>query len=204
MSVEQTTQLIQLILNSVLMSVACALLLGGLTAHHAAIAHQLQLLTQRGLDGTDSRWRSESALDLSGNPSGNPSGNLRRQLQLAQYRYRLSRYSVLSAYYALLFAIISCFALTIRGMLDWNWLIPFALALFVLGVSTLLVAVGLTLIDFHLSGNPLLDEARRLLSLGRDNSLVRFQRRSRRSSGKERGQRKASFIRSLKQRMRVG
>ena len=154
MSVEQTTQLIQLILNSVLMSVACALMLSSLTVRHDAIGDRLEEGRQ------DERLKKE--LDLTRNPA-----LTRRQLQRLQQRYSISRYSVLTAYYALFFSALSCFTLALRGILDWNWLISIALGIFVLGIATLLVAVGLTLIEIHLSdsakqiphGNrPLLDE----------------------------------------------
>lgn len=154
MSVEQTTQLIQLILNSVLMSVACALVLSGLTVRHATIGDRLEESRQ------DEPLNAN--LDLT---RDHPMP--RRQLRRLQQRYSISRYSVLTAYYALLFSTLSCFALAVRGILDWNWLISIALGIFVLGTAALLVAVGLTLIEIHLSDSakqihrnrPLLDEA---------------------------------------------
>lgn len=165
MSVEQTTQLIQLILNSVLLSVACALILGGLTARHAALSQQLQSWSyaeQGGggqmLPANFTQW-SRSRLG-------------RKQIQRLRYRYQITRYSVLSAYYALFFAGVSCLALVLRGMVEWNGLIPVALGLFVLSVATLLVAVGLTLIDWHFGDRAILDEIQKLLSFGQDEFLL--------------------------------
>ncbi|PZV12354.1 MAG: hypothetical protein DCF22_12585 [Leptolyngbya sp.] len=138
MSVEQTTQLIQLILNSVLMSVACALVLSGLTVRHAAISDRIEDTQQ------DNRLKTD--LDIARHHS-----MARRQLRRLQQRHSISRYSVLTAYYALLFSGLSCFALALRGILDWNWLISVALGIFVFGIAALLVAVGLTLLEIHLS-----------------------------------------------------
>lgn len=138
MSVEQTTQLIQLILNSVLLSIVCALVLGGLTVRHDAIGDRLEEGRQ------DERLKTD--LDLTRNPA-----LIRRQLRHLQQRHSISRYSVLTAYYALFFSTLSCFALALRGILDWNWLISVALGIFVFGIAALLVAVGLTLIEIHLS-----------------------------------------------------
>lgn len=185
MSVEQTTQLIQLILNSVLMSVACALVLGGLTARHSAIAEQIQAMRQSE-DGT--------VLDV---VRSRRQG--RSQLRRLQYRYTISRYSVLVAYYALLFSIFSCFTLTVRGMINWNGLIPIALVLFVVGVATLLVSVGLTLVDWHLSDRPMLDEARRLLSLGSEERLSRLRQKFHHS-----GSSPQPALNRNRQKMRVG
>ncbi|MEX0269859.1 DUF2721 domain-containing protein [Leptolyngbyaceae cyanobacterium UHCC 1019] len=138
MSVEQTTQLIQLILNSVLMSVACAVVLCGLTERHAAIGDRLEDIQPED--------RLNTTLDIIRNHPIR-----RRQLRRLQQRYSISRYSVLTAYYALLFSGLSCFALALRGILDWNWLISVALGVFVFGIAALLVAIGLTLIEIHLS-----------------------------------------------------
>jgi len=188
MSVEQTTQLIQLILNSVLMSVACALVLGGLTARHSAIAEQLQA------------WHhSEETTALES--VRNRRGQSRSQIRRLQYRYTISRYSVVAAYYALLFAIVSCLTLALRGMINWNGLISLALVLFVVGVATLLVSVGLTLVDWHLSDRPMLDEARRLLSLGNDERLSHLRQKFHHSGSSSRA---TTLTRNNRQKMRVG
>jgi hypothetical protein len=168
MSVEQTTQLIQLILNSVLMSVACALVLSGLTVRYAAIGDRLEESRQED--------RLTTNLDL----TRNHSILARRQLRRLQQRHSISRYSVLTAYYALFFSGLSCFALAVRGILDWNWLISVALGIFVFGIAALLVAVGLTLVEIHLSdsaqqiphGNrPMLDQASNLWRWGKQPRL---------------------------------
>jgi hypothetical protein len=160
MSVEQTTQLIQLILNSVLMGVVCALVLGGLTARHASLGDEINAFNQ--------------SRDQDKGPEDRHQVVYQRQQRRSLYnRYRLSRYSVLTAYYALLFAIFSGLMLALRGMLEWDWLIPVALSLFAVGISTLLVSVGLTLVEWHFSNRPLLDEAAHLLSMGRIEKQVR-------------------------------
>ncbi|EKQ68259.1 Protein of unknown function (DUF2721) [Leptolyngbyaceae cyanobacterium JSC-12] len=187
MSVEQTTQLIQLILNSVLMSVACALVLGGLTARHSAIAEQLQAL----------HFTEELTLE----PTRSRRGQSRNQIRRLQYRYTLSRYSVVVAYYALFFAIVSCLTLALRGIINWNGLISLALVLFVVGVATLLVSVGLTLVDWHLSDRPMLDEARRLLSMGKDDRLSHWQQKFHHSGSSSRP---TALTRNNRQKMRVG
>lgn len=168
MSVEQTTQLIQLMLNSVLMGVVCALVLGGLTARHSALSEEIQVLNQAGtqdvnLDGVRSQVLQQ-----------------RQQRRYFHTRYQILGYSVLTAYYALLFSILSGFLLALRGLLGWDWLIPAALVLFAIGISTLLVAVGLTLIEWHLSNHPLLDEVGSLLSGGRTGRYSRSRLGSRR------------------------
>lgn len=167
MSVEQTTQLIQLMLNSVLMGVVCALVLGGLTTRHGALSEEIQALYQ-----ADNQEANLDGIRSQALPQ-------RQQRRYLHTRYRIMGYSVLTAYYALLFSILSGFLLALRGLLGWDWLIPVALVLFAIGISTLLVSVGLTLIEWHLSNRPLLDEAGNLLGMGRTERYARS-RRSRR------------------------
>ena len=155
MSVEQTTQLIQLILNSVLMSVACALVLSALSLRHHDIQQQLQTQQRQAQEGLTAA---------------------RGQVRRLRDRYRLSRFSVVTGYYALVFAMSSCLLLVLRALVEWNGLIPLALVGFVLAVATLLVAVGLMLLDWHLSDRALLEETQTVLSGG----LAPTTRRSRR------------------------
>lgn len=194
MSVEQTTQLIQLILNSVLMGVACALVLGGLTARHGAIRQQLQSMSRPDYSQELDNWIVKPLTEL---PRSHIH-QIRHQIKRLRYRYQISRYSVLSAYYALLFSALSCFALVLRGLIQWNGLIPFALGLFVLSVATLLVAIGLTLVDWHLSDRALLEEVHKLLSGGSADYGILTQL-SRHSSTRSR----ATTLRNH-QKMRVG
>lgn len=196
MSVEQTTQLIQLILNSVLMSVACALVLGGLTARYAAIGSQIQAFSRSGETNAHTALREAGSHET----ASEAWGYSRSALQHLKYRYTLSRCTVLAGYYALFFSILSCFVLTLRGLLNWNGLIPVALGCFVFGVATLLLALVLTLVDWHLSDRALLEEAQQLFSLGHEAKLPRSRSRTRRSRAK----RRTSLAQQLRQKMRAG
>lgn len=168
MSVEQTTQLIQLILNSVLVSVACALLLGGLMARQAAIEERLQASNRQYLDS------------LEGNPSFR-NGTVKRQFRQLQQRYQANRYSVLSVHYALLFAVLSALVLALRTTVGLDGLIPIALGIFIVGIAFLLMGVGLTLVELHLSEQPLLEDIKGLLPASKGEELSRSNSRSRRS-----------------------
>ncbi|MDX2240945.1 MAG: DUF2721 domain-containing protein [Leptolyngbyaceae cyanobacterium bins.302] len=195
MSVEQTTQLIQLILNSVLMSVACALVLGGLTTRHAKIHQQLHNINQPEFSSEIEGWQSKRGSHL----HRSQISQVRNRIKRLRYRYQISRYSVLSGYYALLFAIVSCFALVLRGIMNWNGLIPIALGLFVISIATLLVSIGLTLVDWHLSDRALLEEVQQLLSFGSpDYPPQNLPSRHLKTKPQ------SAMLRSTRQRMRVG
>lgn len=194
MSVEQTTQLIQLILNSVLMSVACALVLGGLTARHSTFSAHLQSLNRLGSDAA-SHHAPYSSADLLRGRAYN-----RTQLRRFQSRYQLSRYSVMAAYYALFFSVLSCFSLALRGLLQWNSLITVAMGLFVLGITVLLLAIGFTLIDLHLGDFSMGEEVKRLLQAEDDSALSPIHSRSRMG----RNSQNPSLGRTGRQKMRAG
>lgn len=192
MSVEQTTQLIQLMLNSMLMSVVCALVLGGLTARHSTLSEEIQVLQQAGAQEANGDGVRSQVLQQ------------RRQQRYFHTRYRIMGYSVMMAYHALFFSILSGFLLALRGLFGWDWLIPVALALFALGIAALLVAVGLTLIEWHLSNRPLLDEAGNLLSMGRMKQRYERSRPVSRRSALASRRIRGSSVPTSNHRMRVG
>lgn len=193
MSVEQTTQLIQLILNSVLMSVACALVLGGLTTRHSTLSSQFHALSRQG-DDLDSHIPPSPPNDFLRNRTYN-----RAQLRRFQSRYQLSRYSVLASYYALLFSILSCFSLALRGLLQWNALITLAMVLFVLGVTILLLAIGLTITDLHLDDFPIGDTIKQTVKSRDADTLHSFRYNSQPNRSSQ-----SRLSRTARQKMRAG
>lgn len=139
MSVHQTSQLIQLILNSALMITVCVGLMGGLWLRHGAIANQLRYLKSQILKFAN---------------SSNGSGpeqliQLRHERFHLQRRYRLIHNSTLVIHYALLVFIASLFALALRTLVNLSWLIPIALFLFIVGAGGVLVSVAFSLMDFY-------------------------------------------------------
>jgi len=74
---------------------------------------------------------------------------VKKALRQLQHRYTMLHFSLLAAHYALLFAVASTFVLALRTLVNLEPLIAIALTLFVLSMATLLLAIGLTLIDLH-------------------------------------------------------
>lgn len=171
MSVEQTTQLIQLILNSVLMACACTVLLNRISLRQTALEEQLHASNRQCADllGTGGEGRSEATR---GDRSTNRLLQAKKHLRQLQYRYQVIRYGVLANAYALLCALASTLALALRALVYMEWLVPLSLGLFVLGVTLLLLGVSLMLIDMHTADRSLWEEITGLLSPGRfDNPL---------------------------------
>lgn len=162
MDVEQTTQLIQLILNSVLMMNACALLLAGLLARQTSASDRVQAASRE----------FAAAVNLSqirNHPTFKETHQvlLKKQLRHLHQRYRAASNNVLAIHYALLIFVGSTLMLAFRSVINLSWLIPTALGLFSIGVGILLLGVVLTLYDLHTSDRSIWQEIKELLSFGR-------------------------------------
>jgi multisubunit Na+/H+ antiporter MnhG subunit len=154
MSIEQTSQLIQLIFNSVGMVVSCSLLLNGLLRRQIAESDRFLQLRQQYFD----------ALTVSCGVRSQPLDQLKRSLHHFQYHDRLAAHSLLAIHYSLLLLLGSAFVTALRTMIGADVLITVALVLFTAGVGILFLAVGLTLRDLHFCQRSLQKEMRWLLS----------------------------------------
>jgi hypothetical protein len=141
MNIEQTSQLIQLILNSVLMVTACVIVLGALLVRHVAVGGRLRLVIREYVE----------LMANSGGTRGDRPLHLKHQLHQLRQHYKLAHSAILVLYYALSTLVVSTFALVLRTLLNWNWLIQLSLTLFVIGIAVLLLGVGLALLDFQTS-----------------------------------------------------
>ncbi|WP_421657020.1 DUF2721 domain-containing protein [Leptothermofonsia sp. ETS-13] len=162
MSVEQTTQLIQLILNSVLLTIACALALGRLGIRQATVEEHLKAASRHYSDLLDLKGEMEESSRILSLRRLSQTKKVLRQLQ---QRYQVLYQSLLATHYAFLFAVISTFMMTLRALVNADWLITLAIGLFVISVSVLLLGVGLTLVEVHHSKLPLWQEVEGMLNL---------------------------------------
>ncbi len=158
MSVEQTTQLIQLILNSVLMIVACAFILAGLLLRRSALEYRLQTTSLEYCQ----------VLHLAYESQGDRLLLLKKQLRHLQQQVKLSQKGTIAIHYAFLVFVASTFTLSLRTVLDATWLITTALALFVVGIGILLLSVTLLLLDLHQSDRPFWQELKGMMMLNQN------------------------------------
>ncbi len=153
MSIEQTDQLILLILNSVLMTLLSSILLGGAWLRQNALLQQLHR--------TRSHYRkltrklscpevATTALQLSATIGSHPAELKQVRDRKAQLvcQYQWSRAGMLVLHTTLLAFSISLFALALRSLLAFDPLISVALFLFTVGAAGLLTGTGCVLIDF--------------------------------------------------------
>ncbi len=139
MTVEQTTQLIALILNSALMVLLSGLLWG------AAWYRQQSLMTR--LQETQ---RSQQLLFVNARPNRESQlHHLRQQRQRQRRQFRLAYISMVTLHYTLAMLMLSILLLGLRMLIFSNALISLAILLFVIGSAGLLIGVLLLLADVH-------------------------------------------------------
>ncbi len=137
MSIAQTSQLLQLVLNSAVMMVIALLWWGVVVFRLNTVSNHMQRLRRQ-----YRRTRDEE-------------GQQRIRLRLRQHRhdltvrYRLNRHSALIMHYVLLSLMASLFLLSLRALVNSNLLITAALFLFVLGAAGILLSVALALMEFY-------------------------------------------------------
>lgn len=137
MSVEQTSQLIQLILNSVLMILACVIGLVGLRWYLIGIGDRLRS-SYLSYSEAVAHLSTLSRLSL----LRNQSHELRRR-----YKRCHSNIHILSC--ALILFVASSFFLSFRGLVNYNWLMSISLICFISGLVIFLIAVLIILADLN-------------------------------------------------------
>lgn len=175
MDVAQTSQLIQLILNTVLLVNACGLLLAGLLPRQSAAYNRVR---------TFAREYAES-LEAPAGTRSDRSLQLKKQLRQLQSQHRAAHNSVLAVHCALLFLVVSTFLLAARTVTSLSWLIPGSLLLFATGAGMLLLGLGLTLVDLCMEERSLWQDLKDLLSGNKGPGELRQQLRWRRTRSSE-------------------
>lgn len=166
MSLEQTNQLIQLVLNSALMVTACVVVLAGLLVRHTATHRQLRSLNQE-----YSALTGDSAMSGSATPGliplkGDRLLQVKHQLRRLRQQYQDAYHSILMIHCALLCFVLSSLTTALRAIASADWLIHLALILYVVGLAILLLGLGLALADFHTAKRSLWEEINWTLNLG--------------------------------------
>lgn len=150
MTVEQTSQLIQLILNSALMVVVCGLVLLGMLVRQGTLQQQLHWVNRE--------YREQ----LMGTAilQGDRFQYLKNQQQELRRHYRQAQAGILIAYSALLLLLMSSFMLALRTLWNQDWLIPASMVMFGVGNGVLVLSVGMAIFEIRSASNSLLGELR--------------------------------------------
>lgn len=179
MSIEQTNQLILLILNSILMTLLSSLLLGGTWLRQQSLLKQLNQIRSH-------YHRLTHSKDLAASPEASTLKQVREHRQRLNYQYHWSRIGLLVLHLVLLTFGVSLLALALRSLLAFDSLISVALFLFTLGAAGLLTGTGCILIDF-LQGNSNGDSLGRTFAQVMQQVTQQWQTQSIRPTSKIRG-----------------
>jgi len=136
-SIAQTSQLLQLILNSAVMMVIALVWWGVVVFRLNTVSNQMRRIHRRyrRVPPDDNQQRVRS--------------RLRQHRHDLTVRYRLTRHSVLMMHYVLLAQVASLFLLSLRALVNSNLLITMALFMFVMGTAGILLSVALALMEFY-------------------------------------------------------
>ncbi len=162
MNAEMVTRIIQTIIAPVVMVNACAILLGGLLNHSAAINDRLrgmareriELLRTSGAAAAD-RLLAERLDEIDA------------QLPDLLQRLSLIRAAVLSVYGAILLLVVDMLVIALAVASAADWLTAAILVVFLIGIGALFLGVVLTVLEARQSQRAIRFEVLRVLALPR-------------------------------------
>jgi hypothetical protein len=167
MNAEMIARTIQLILAPVVMVTACAIMLGGLLGHYAAINDRLRIMAHERLDLLHGASGDLStALPSADAFAGERLQQIDVQMPDLLRRHKLVRDAVLTIYCAILIFIASMFVIAFAAAVNSTWVAIVALVMFLMGTAILLWGVLLTALEVRTSHLAIQFEAQHILSLG--------------------------------------
>ena len=159
MTAEMVARTIQLILAPVVMVTACAIMLGGMLGHYAAINDRLRAMARERLNllhGDTARALAVERLS-----------EIDVQMPDLLHRHQLVRNSVLVVYCAILIFIADMFVIAAAAVTNAAWLAGWVLVVFLIGTSAMMLGVLFITLEVRASHRAVQYEAQRVLSLGK-------------------------------------
>lgn len=148
-----------MIVAPAVMITACAILLGGLLGHYAAVNERLRSMARERLDLLrDGRIRS-------GHFEHERMAEIDAQLPMLLGRHKLIHDSILTVYCAILVLIISMLVIALAAATAIAWLATAALIVFLVGTILLMLGVGLTALEIRSSHRTVAYEVQRIAGL---------------------------------------
>jgi len=164
MSAELVTRTIQFIIAPVVMVSACAILLGGLLGHYAAINDRLRALVRERLDLLRAAGVKTTAVDAI---TIERLEEIDAQVPDLLRRHKLVHDAVLANYSAVLLFVVSMFVIALAVASGSAWLATAVLILFLLGTAVLLLGIALTALEVRNSHHAIQYEVKRVLALNK-------------------------------------
>ncbi len=162
MNAEMVTRIIQTIIAPVVMVNACAILLGGLLNHSAAINDRLRGMTRERIE----------MLRAAGAPTADRLlaerlDEIDTQMPDLLYRLGLIRSAIMSVYGAILLLVVDMLVIALAVVSVTDWLTTAILVVFLAGIGALFLGVVLTVLEARLSQRAIRFEVQRVLALPR-------------------------------------
>lgn len=136
MSVEQTHQLIQLILNALILCMLCLGVVAVTSVRVQLVVSQLQVLQEA--------LHSEERLTYPSHVT-----YLAQKRRSLRRRYRLERLGQVTSHHAFFLAVLSALVVSMRSLVNWDGLINSSLIGFVISLGLLLGSVFCVLLALH-------------------------------------------------------
>ena len=167
MSAETIARTIQLILAPVVMVTACAILVGGILSHYAAINDRLRALTRERLDLLHGPDGSLSNLFASSDAFRKERlQEIDRQLPHLAKRLNLIHHALLAVYGAILVFVLSMFVIAFAVLGNSSALSSAALTVFLVGTAAMLVGVVFVALEISQSNDAIQYEVHRVMQIG--------------------------------------
>lgn len=168
MTLQNVQSAIATIIAPVVMITACAILITGMLAQYAQINDRLRSFAKErlGLLRTDDGGLAGVA-DLSGAYAKERLSELDAQIPRLLRRYRMVHNAVLTMYCAVLLFVVTMFAIAAAYALQSSAWATAALLLFLAGMVTMLVGIGVQAVYVYGANASVQYETQRILDLGR-------------------------------------
>jgi Protein of unknown function (DUF2721) len=167
MTLEMIARTMQFILAPAVMVNACAVLLGGLLAHYAAINARLREMNRERLERVQHPGRDQpDAITLE------RLNELDTQLPELLIRHRLVRNALLFVYSAAAFCVISMLVIALAIVLESLMVSVLALVVFLLGTGLALTGLLIVSLEIRRSHHAIDFEVSRIASIGRSQAAT--------------------------------
>ncbi len=162
MNAEMVTRIIQTIIAPVVMVNACAILLGGLLNHSAAINDRL-----RGMARERIETLRASVAPMADRLFAERLDEIDTQMPDLLHRLSLIRAAIMSVYGAILLLVVDMLVIALAVTSAADWLTTAVLIVFLIGIGALFLGVALTVVEARQSQRAIRFEVQRVLALPR-------------------------------------
>jgi hypothetical protein len=165
MSAETISRTIMLILAPVVMFSACSIFVGGVLAHYTSLSDRIRALTHERLESIRSLRAMPNGADAARAIAHERLAEIDRQLPDLLGRHQLVHHAALAVYGAIGVFILTMCVIALTAAVAADWVAVLVFGVFVAGVLTVLLGVGLITAEVRTSRRALQFEVGRVARL---------------------------------------